>query len=63
MTSKQRRKRDKCRETVCVGCRHNYYNWPKPRIGNDVAVPEDYMCWHLNLVKRGKCPCYSDNRT
>lgn len=52
-------KRDRCRNTVCVGCRSNYYNYPKPRGSNgDVEVEEDYSCWHLSLVRRGSCGGY-----
>jgi hypothetical protein len=59
-TSAQRRaritKRDKHRNSTCSGCRHNYYNFGKeqsPR--GDVAVSEDYSCWFLDYIKRGKC--------
>jgi hypothetical protein len=53
-------KRDKYRGTVCLGCRHNYYNFPKGRSANgDVAVSEDYSCWSLGYIVRGKCSSYS----
>ena len=60
-TNRQRtarlRKRDQCRTTVCVGCRHNYYNFPKPPSERgDVAVADDYSCMFLFAVQRGKCP-------
>ena len=49
--------RDRYRGTVCSGCRNNYYNYPKPKSPNgDVAVPEGYSCWHLNLIKNNRCP-------
>lgn len=52
--------RDRYRETVCKGCRHNYYNWPKPRSDRgDVAVPDDCSCWNVDKIKNGKCPAYS----
>ena len=50
-------KRNKYRGTVCSGCRHNYYNYPKGKSDNgDVAVSEDYSCWSINSISRGKCP-------
>ena len=58
-------KRDKyrstvCRSTVCRGCRHNYYNYPKPQSERgDVAVPDDYSCWFIGCIKRSKCPQHS----
>jgi len=53
-------KRDHYRNTLCVGCRHNYYNFPKDRSPNgDVAVPDDYYCWSIPDVKRGKCSAHS----
>lgn len=53
------RRRDILRGTVCVGCRHNYYNYPKPASPRgDVAVAEDYHCWHIpNVDLRRKEPC------
>ena len=49
-------KRDRYRNTVCRGCRHNYYNWPKPsNERGDVAVADGYSCWSLDRIKRGKC--------
>jgi len=54
------KKRNQYRNTVCVGCRHNYYNYAKfqsPR--GDVAVPEKYHCWYIPDVKNGKCRMYS----
>jgi len=52
--------RDQHRKTTCSGCRHNYYNYPKPQSANgDVAVSESYSCWHLDRIWRGKCPIYS----
>jgi hypothetical protein len=57
---KRLEKRNKYRNTVCSGCRHNYYNFPKGRSANgDVEVEEDYSCWSINSVSRGKCPCKS----
>ena len=57
---KRLEKRNANRNTVCTGCRHNYYNFPKPQSASgDVAVAEDYSCYHLNLIKRGKCVCKS----
>ena len=53
------RKRDKYRTTVCAGCRHNYYNWPKPASPRgDVAVADDYYCWHLPEARAHGCVCY-----
>lgn len=53
-------KRNKYRNTVCRGCRHNYYNFPKPQSANgDVAVDEDYSCWSIDSISRGKCPAHS----
>lgn len=50
------RKRDRFRTTVCAGCRHNYYNFPKPQSERgDVAVAEDYSCWFIGEVRRGVC--------
>ena len=53
------RRRNRFRSTICVGCRHNYYNWPKPASPRgDVAVAEDYLCWHIkNVDLRRKKPC------
>jgi hypothetical protein len=49
-------KRNKYRNTVCSGCRHNYYNFAKGQSANgDVAVSEDYSCWNLKYITRGKC--------
>ena len=54
------RNRDKYRGTLCSGCRHNYYNYPKGQSPNgDVAVSEDYYCWSIPEVKRGKCTAHS----
>lgn len=52
-------RRDKLRSTVCVGCRHNYYNQPKPQsLRGDVSVAEDEGCWYLeNVNLRRKLPC------
>jgi len=54
-------RRNRLRGTLCSGCRHNYYNWPKaasPR--GDVAVADDYYCWHLPDVDlRKKEPCWA----
>ena len=60
-TNRQRtarlRRRDQYRTTVCVGCRHNYYNFPKPQNERgDVVVADDYSCWFIGEVNRGKCP-------
>lgn len=45
-------KRDRYREGPCVGCRNNYYNWPKPRSERgDVEVPEDGKCWSLEKAR------------
>jgi len=52
--------RDKHRNTTCRGCRSNYYNFSKPQSPNgDVAVSEDYSCWTLHRIRRGKCPAWS----
>ena len=52
--------RDEHRKSTCSGCRHNFYNHPKSQSPNgDVAVEENYSCWHLDLIRRGKCPYYS----
>ena len=56
---KRAKLRDKYRNTVCPGCRHDRYNyqadgdgWNAPTIGSG--------CWLLEQVKRGKCSCHSD---
>jgi len=57
---KRLEKRNKYRTTVCRGCRHNYYNFPKAQSANgDVEVPDDYSCWSITSVSRGKCPAHS----
>jgi hypothetical protein len=49
-------KRNKHRNTTCSGCRHNYYNFAKGQSANgDVAVSEDYSCWSIMDISRGKC--------
>jgi hypothetical protein len=54
---KRLQKRDKYRNSTCQGCRHNYYNFPKEKSPNgDVAVSEDYSCWHMKSISRGICP-------
>lgn len=62
-TPAQKRKRlmrrNLYRGTVCAGCRNNYYNYPNPGNGWDAAVPDGHSCWHLPLLRRGKCPQYS----
>lgn len=59
-TPSQRRKRIEKRNlhrgTTCLGCRHNYYNFPKVADSVGVAVNADYSCWHLHLARREKCP-------
>lgn len=55
-------KRNKFRRHACSGCRHDYYNWEKPQGANgDVAVAEDYCCWHMRDAvidpKTGKARC------
>ncbi len=59
-TASQKRKRlikrDLCRKTVCSGCHYNYYNFPTTGNGWDAPVAEDYSCWYLDRVKRGRCP-------
>lgn len=53
------RRRDRFRHTLCNGCRHNYYNFPKMQSSRgDVAVSEDYYCWHIPNIRRGKCDIY-----
>ena len=52
-------KRNKYRNTVCRGCRHNYYNFPRSGDGWNAGVDEDYSCWSIKDVFRGKCPCWS----
>lgn len=45
-------KRDKYRNSHCIGCRYNYYNFSKGASSNgDVAVGEDYFCWSLPNAK------------
>ena len=62
-TSTQKRKRiekrNKFRITVCSGCRHNYYNFPKPSDGWNVGVEAYYSCWHLNQLNHGECSARS----
>lgn len=58
----QKTRLQKCnryRDSVCQGCCHNYYNFPKPTNGIDVAVDSDYSCWHITSIKRGKCICHT----
>ena len=46
--------RDRYRETVCLGCRNNRYNFPSG--GDGVNAPTSGEgCWHLDGIKRGKC--------
>ena len=57
MTNKRIEKRNQYRTTVCSGCHYNYYNFPKAEADNiGVSIPEDYSCWYIDKVKRGKCP-------
>ena len=53
------RRRNRLRNTLCAGCRHDYYNWPKPQSPRgDVAVANDSYCWHIPSVDlRKKEPC------
>jgi len=56
-------KRDKLRSTMCLGCRHNYYNWPKSQSAQgDVAVAEDYCCWFLGSVHDNFCSQQDNKR-
>jgi len=57
---KRLEKRNKYRSTICSGCRHNYYNFPKgPSENGDVEVSDDYSCWSITSILRGKCSAYS----
>ena len=48
------------RKGICVGCRHNYYNFGKPQSTNgDVAVAEDYACWSLESATKKGCSSWS----
>ena len=58
-TRKRVQRRNKYRNTVCQGCRQNYYNFPKPSDGWNVGVAENGSCWHIAGIKRGKCPAHS----
>lgn len=56
------KKRDEWRNVACTGCRHNYYNFPKPTSPNgDVEVKADGCCWSLADAKKdrktGKAKC------
>jgi len=54
--AKRIEKRNKNRNTVCSGCRHNYYNFPKDKSSNgDVAVPDDYSCWYIDSIHGRSC--------
>lgn len=54
-----RTKAKKYRGTVCVGCRNNYYNYQAE--GDGWNAPTSGMgCWHLDGIKRGKCPLFGD---
>lgn len=48
--------RNRYRQTACTGCHYNFYNFPKPADDQSIEVPEDYSCWYLDRIKRGKCP-------
>jgi hypothetical protein len=52
-------RRNRYRNTVCCGCRHNYYNFPRANDGVNVGVSEDYSCWSIMRIFRGKCPHWS----
>jgi hypothetical protein len=51
--------RDRHRETTCTGCHYNFYNYPKLADAASIEIPDDYSCWYLNRIKRGKCPLKS----
>lgn len=54
------KKRSQYRKTVCSGCRHNYYNYPKAKsdaVG--VAVGETSSCWFMGRVRNNKCDMHS----
>lgn len=57
------KRRNTLRETVCMGCRHNFYNWPREYSQRGVAVREDEGCWYLEGVnlRRKKNPCSMRN--
>lgn len=55
---KRLERRNRYRDTVCRGCRNNFYNWPKPSDGWNAAVPDDYSCWYIGEIRRGKCPMH-----
>jgi len=56
--AKMLKKRNEFRETVCAGCRDNYYNWPKGRSERgDVAVAEDKYCMMLKHATKRGCRC------
>ena len=56
---KRLEKRNRYRTTVCKGCRYNYSNYPKESDGWNAGVPKGYSCWHIDSIRRGKCPCHS----
>lgn len=51
--------RDKYRDSVCIGCRHNRYNYQSDGNGWDSPTTGS-GCWNLEEIKRGKCPVHSD---
>ncbi len=49
-------KRNQYRDTICAGCRDNYYNWPKPRSPRgDVEVADDMCCMMLKHATSRGC--------
>ncbi len=56
-------RRNQLRETVCQGCRHNFYNYPREYSPQSVEVREDEGCWFLERVnlrhKKNPCPLHN----
>jgi len=47
------------RNTTCLGCRRNHYNFARQDDIHDIVVDEGAGCWFLRDIKEGRCLHYS----
>lgn len=57
---KIRELRDRYRNTVCVGCHNNRYNFQSDGNGWDAPTSGE-GCWSLSRIKRGVCSAWRRN--
>ncbi len=52
--------RDYNRNRVCRGCHYNRYNYESAGDRMNAPTTGD-GCWHLHMIKRGKCPMWHES--